>query len=69
MNYFRLIHDSLSILPSLFARPDSGFKWQRQLIFRAKLRMHAAYDRQDNSKPASVHTWPSPSIIFKITFE
>ncbi|EFX68296.1 hypothetical protein DAPPUDRAFT_63233, partial [Daphnia pulex] len=31
-----------------------GFKWQRQLIFRTKLTMHTAYDRQDNSEPASV---------------
>jgi len=31
-----------------------GFKWQKQLIFRTKLTMHTAYDRQDNSDPASV---------------
>lgn len=31
-----------------------GFKWQRQLIFRTKLTMHTAYDRQDNSEPASI---------------
>ena len=31
-----------------------GFKWLRQLIFRTKLTMHTAYDRQDNSEPASI---------------
>ena len=31
-----------------------GFKWQRQLIFRTKLTMHTAYDRQDNSEQASI---------------
>jgi hypothetical protein len=34
--------------------PESGFKWQRQLIFRSKLTMHTAYDRPDNSEPASI---------------
>ncbi len=32
-----------------------GFKWQRQLLIsRTKLTMHTAYDRLDNSEPASV---------------
>ena len=31
-----------------------GFKWLRQLISRTKLTMHTAYDRLDNSEPASV---------------
>lgn len=35
---------------SLFA----GFKWQRQLVFRSKLTMHTAYDRKDNTEPASI---------------
>lgn len=32
----------------------SGFKWQRQLMFRSKLTMHTAYDRKDNAEPASI---------------
>ncbi|XP_055711660.1 WD repeat and FYVE domain-containing protein 3 [Phlebotomus papatasi] len=32
----------------------SGFKWQRQLLFRSKLTMHTAYDRKDNTEPASI---------------
>lgn len=31
-----------------------GFKWQRQLVFRSKLTMHTAYDRKDNTEPASI---------------
>lgn len=31
-----------------------GFMWQRQLVFRSKLTMHTAYDRKDNSEPASI---------------
>lgn len=31
-----------------------GFKWQRQLMFRSKLTMHTAYDRKDNTEPASI---------------
>lgn len=31
-----------------------GFKWQQQLVFRSKLTMHTAYDRKDNSEPASI---------------
>lgn len=33
---------------------DEGFKWQKQLVFRSKLTMHTAYDRKDNSEPASI---------------
>jgi hypothetical protein len=33
-----------------------GFKWLRQLISRTKLTMHTAYDRLDNSEPASVQS-------------
>lgn len=33
---------------------SSGFKWQRQLVFRSKLTMHTAYDRKDNAEPASI---------------
>ncbi|CAG9799140.1 unnamed protein product [Chironomus riparius] len=32
----------------------AGFKWQKQLVFRSKLTMHTAYDRKDNSEPASI---------------
>ncbi|KAL1508880.1 hypothetical protein ABEB36_003702 [Hypothenemus hampei] len=32
----------------------TGFKWQRQLVFRSKLTMHTAYDRKDNTEPASI---------------
>ncbi|KAK6633574.1 hypothetical protein RUM44_004181 [Polyplax serrata] len=31
-----------------------GFRWQRQLLFKAKLTMHTAFDRKDNSQPASI---------------
>ncbi|CAH1711493.1 unnamed protein product [Chironomus riparius] len=31
-----------------------SFKWQKQLVFRSKLTMHTAYDRKDNSEPASI---------------
>lgn len=31
-----------------------GFKWQRQLVFKSKLTMHTAYDRKDNTEPASI---------------
>ncbi|XP_055626946.1 WD repeat and FYVE domain-containing protein 3 isoform X2 [Toxorhynchites rutilus septentrionalis] len=30
------------------------FCWNRQLIFRSKLTMHTAYDRKDNTEPASI---------------
>lgn len=31
-----------------------GMKWECQLVFRSKLTMHTAYDRRDNTEPASV---------------
>lgn len=31
-----------------------GFMWQKQLVFRSKLTMHTAYDRKDNTEPASI---------------
>ncbi|XP_050700499.1 WD repeat and FYVE domain-containing protein 3-like isoform X2 [Eriocheir sinensis] len=31
-----------------------GMKWVCQLVFRSKLTMHTAYDRRDNTEPASV---------------
>lgn len=33
---------------------SKGFQWQRQLVFRSKLTMHTAYDRKDNTEPASI---------------
>lgn len=31
-----------------------GFKWQRQLLFRSKLTMHTAFERDDNKEPAAI---------------
>jgi hypothetical protein len=31
-----------------------GYVWQRRIIFRGKLTMHTAYDRKDNTEPASI---------------
>jgi hypothetical protein len=31
-----------------------GYTWSRQLVFRAKLTMHTAFERSDNSEPAAV---------------
>jgi hypothetical protein len=36
------------------AKLRSGFKWQRQLVFRSKLTMHTAFDRKDNVQPAAI---------------
>lgn len=36
------------------AKLRSGFKWQRQLVFRSKLTMHTAFDRKDNANPAAI---------------
>lgn len=33
---------------------EIGFQWIRQLVFRSKLTMHTAYDRKDNTEPASI---------------
>ena len=38
--------------------------WQRQLIFRSKLTMHTAYDRPDNSEPASVTSIAVSKFVF-----
>ena len=35
-------------------RPGDGYTWARQLIFRAKLTMHTAFERRDNTEPAAV---------------
>lgn len=32
----------------------SGYRWERQLVFRSKLTMHTAFDRKDNTHPAEV---------------
>ena len=34
--------------------PGDGYMWSRQLVFRAKLTMHTAFERSDNSEPAAV---------------
>lgn len=31
-----------------------GWVWERRIIFRGKLTMHTAYDRKDNTEPASI---------------
>lgn len=31
-----------------------GYEWKRQLVFRAKLTMHTAFERPDNADPAAV---------------
>ena len=35
-------------------RPGDGYTWSRQLVFRAKLTMHTAFERRDNTEPAAV---------------
>ena len=35
-------------------RPDDGYTWVRRLLFRAKLTMHTAFERNDNVDPAAV---------------
>uniref|UniRef100_A0A4W3HF18 WD repeat and FYVE domain containing 3 n=1 Tax=Callorhinchus milii TaxID=7868 RepID=A0A4W3HF18_CALMI len=32
----------------------SGYRWERQLVFRSKLTMHTAFDRKDNCHPAEI---------------
>jgi hypothetical protein len=39
-------------LPTM--RPGDGYMWSRQLVFRAKLTMHTAFERADNAEPAAV---------------
>uniref|UniRef100_A0A8C4ZMQ7 WD repeat and FYVE domain containing 3 n=1 Tax=Gadus morhua TaxID=8049 RepID=A0A8C4ZMQ7_GADMO len=40
------------------ARPYSqlrtGYRWERQLVFRSKLTMHTAFERKDNGTPAEI---------------
>ncbi|XP_050428058.1 WD repeat and FYVE domain-containing protein 3 [Adelges cooleyi] len=43
---------AISVSPLCSLR--EGFQWQRQLVFRSKLTMHTAYDRKDNTEPASI---------------
>lgn len=31
-----------------------GYVWERKIIFRGKMTMHTAYDRKDNTEPASI---------------
>ena len=33
---------------------SDGYTWRRQLVFRAKLTMHTAFERPDNTDPAPV---------------
>ncbi len=33
---------------------SDGYTWKRQLVFRAKLTMHTAFERPDNVEPAAV---------------
>ena len=40
--------------PGPVMRPGDGYTWSRQLVFRAKLTMHTAFERSDNTEPASV---------------
>ncbi|XP_068089612.1 WD repeat and FYVE domain-containing protein 3 isoform X2 [Hyperolius riggenbachi] len=32
----------------------TGYRWERQLVFRSKLTMHTAFDRKDNAHPAEI---------------
>ena len=41
-----------NVMHQSFCAP--GMKWECQLVFRSKLTMHTAYDRRDNTEPASV---------------
>lgn len=51
---FIFIHYITSFFFFLQVYNFKGFKWQRQLVFRSKLTMHTAYDRKDNTEPASI---------------
>jgi len=35
-------------------KTEDGYMWKKQLIFRAKLTMHTAFERADNASPAAV---------------
>ena len=34
--------------------PGDGYMWSRQLIFRAKLTLHTAFQRSDNTEPPAI---------------
>jgi len=40
--------------PGPAMKPGDGYTWSRQLVFRAKLTMHTAFERSDNTEPAAV---------------
>lgn len=42
-----------------------GMKWVCQLVFRSKLTMHTAYDRRDNTEPASVTALTISKLVQK----
>ncbi|CAG7725994.1 unnamed protein product [Allacma fusca] len=48
------IDDSFEILSSSDFRVNENVTWLRKLLFRGKLTMHTAYDRKDNTEPASI---------------
>merc|ERR1719158_1569227 len=43
-----------AVSPGPAMRPGDGYTWSRQLVFRAKLTQHTAYERTDNTEPAPV---------------
>lgn len=45
-----------------------GFMWQRQLVFRSKLTMHTAYDRKDNTEPASISALAVSKYVLTLVF-
>lgn len=45
-----------------------GFRWQRQLLFKAKLTMHTAFDRKDNTQPASITALAVSKLVFQINY-
>ncbi|XP_056639814.1 WD repeat and FYVE domain-containing protein 3 isoform X1 [Diorhabda sublineata] len=51
---FVMISETKKKSPNPLNSLRPGFKWQRQLVFRSKLTMHTAFDRKDNTEPASV---------------
>ena len=52
---FVLVHSPQSVEgPGPAMRPGDGYTWSRQLVFRAKLTMHTAFERADNCEPGAV---------------
>ncbi|XP_010779437.1 WD repeat and FYVE domain-containing protein 3-like [Notothenia coriiceps] len=47
------LHPS-SMDPRAFNQLRTGYRWERQLVFRSKLTMHTAFDRKDNAQPAEI---------------